>query len=166
MTRPWQDLVDVRERRRASRLASSLAQARAAQEQALAAQQADRRVDEQVEAQSLLWRSTGEALVAGGSVHDLRAASAWSAALDTRIAVARTEASSAHEAAARQQGLADEARRALVQASGQLEKARHLQTREYREQGRRKEHRDEDAAGEQAVQAWVQAAGAKAEGLG
>jgi hypothetical protein len=147
-------LIDVREQRRESCFATLLERQREAEAKAQAAASADRGVDAAVDAQDRLWRSARQALAAGGCVEDLRAASLWNQSLVGHIAAARAQAARARDEAARQQQVADLARRALVQAAARVEKARTVQGREARAAARRTRQRDEEVACDRAVQAW------------
>ncbi|MBX3621601.1 MAG: serine kinase [Rhizobacter sp.] len=149
----WKLLVRVREQhklRAQQQVVRERAAAQAAQAQVAAARQA---WQQQVDAQASLWSelvTTPAAL----DITGLRQASAWSRALDGRIAHAAAGVQQAQHAEQHQQQRLDQSRRALRSSAGELSKAEQMHERAQRERLGLQQRRADEALDEAATQTW------------
>lgn len=155
MSIDWGLLTQVRDRHKQRALEQLLRERRQAGLQQALLQEAKQQLQAEVQAKQQLWQQQVAGRAGGLCAADLRGASAWSRALDTRIAQAREGVQAADQAARQQQARVEARRRELSAAWGGLRKAERMGEQAQAEQRRERELRSDDQADETAAQRWA-----------
>jgi len=156
MSIEWKRLIDVRERHRQLAQEVVARDRRDVEESRSLALKARQQLEAQIAGKAAHWRSLSNSLDGQScDVAGLRDASAWSRALDERIAQAGELVSQVQAVVALHQESLEASSAQLREAVACAERARQMQQRAQMQVQRRQDLRMDDAAEEAASQAWA-----------
>lgn len=160
MTIDWKLLAKVRETQKATAQQKVAEQRKVMEEGMQQVRQAESALEGKKNAKAQYWQQLSADLTHGAcDMERLRYAGAWNQALDSAIAQAGEAVKSAQTVVSEQNKQLDEYRQVLREYSGDLEKAKQMQTKTRSELVRKRELRSEDVMDEVATQRWSQRLG-------
>jgi flagellar biosynthesis chaperone FliJ len=151
----WRVLIRVREQRQRTALEDAARERRACTTQQAKAQEAQAELGQCIADKTALWQAHAAPQAQAFSVADLGQTSAWSHALDRRIAEAHHAAQQAQHEAAQQHARWQASRAKLREAMGELDKAQQLDERARHAAQQQSEQREDIAIDDIAAQAWL-----------